>query len=207
MLPFRAIVLLLAGVLLAQHAAADMTIVIVRHGEKPPQGLGQLSCKGLNRSLALPAVLLARYGNPTAIFAPNPAVKKVDKGVSYAYIRPLATIEPLAIQAGLPVNVDWGMEDVTKLSEKLLAYPEGTLVVAWEHHYGEKLARQLLAAARGDAAAVPNWDDADFDSIYVLRITNDARGVRQAVFAHEHEGLNDMPAACSNALHTQPAEH
>jgi len=39
------------------------TIVLIRHGEKPAGGLGQLSCKGLNRSLALPSLLIGRYGS------------------------------------------------------------------------------------------------------------------------------------------------
>jgi hypothetical protein len=51
------------------------TIVCVRHGEKPPGGLGQLNCRGLNRSLALPDVLLKKFGVPQFIFAPNPTEK------------------------------------------------------------------------------------------------------------------------------------
>ena len=177
-------------------AYADTTIVIVRHGEKPVQGLGQLSCQGLNRSLALAPVLLSNYGKPVAIYAPNPAVKKIDKGASYAYIRPLATIEPLAIRVGLPVNVDWGMADVTQLAKVLLATTEGTQVVAWEHHLAEKLAKHLLAALGGNTTEVPNWSDTDFDSIYVIRITGHDK-TRQATFTHENEGLNNQPSNCT----------
>ena len=61
------------------HATTDATtILIIRHGEKPAAGLGQLSCRGLNRSLALPEVLIRRYGAPTALYAPNPAIQKAD---------------------------------------------------------------------------------------------------------------------------------
>jgi hypothetical protein len=184
------------GAVLAVPALADETIVIIRHGEKPARGLGQLSCRGLNRALALPDVLLARYGRPTAIFAPNPAAKKADKGTLYAYIRPLATIEPLAIRVGEPVNIDWGMSEVSALAKYLLARQQGTYVVAWEHHYGEKLARLLLAAPNG-GGAVPVWNNSDFDSIYVIRITVSAGGARQATFARERQGLNGLPQACS----------
>jgi len=76
------------------------TIVCIRHGEKPHGGLGQLTIRGLNRSLALPEVLLQKYGTPQFIFAPNPS-EKVD-GARYFYIRPIATIEPTAIRCGLP---------------------------------------------------------------------------------------------------------
>lgn len=176
-------------------AQADTTIVIVRHAEKPEQGLGQLNCKGLNRSLALAPLLLSRYGKPAAIYAPNPSVKKIDKGVPYAYVRPLATIEPLAVRTGLPVNLDWGMTDVAPLSDALLSRADGTQVVAWEHHLGEKLARHLLAAAGGNPDEVPTWHDEDFDSIYVIRISGRDAG-RRAVFAHEKEGLDGQSDAC-----------
>ena len=187
---------LLTGLLPSSSALADTTIVIVRHGEKPEQGLGQLTCRGLNRALGLAPVLLSRYGKPVAIYAPNPAAKKMDKGVAYAYVRPLATIEPLAVRVGLPVNVDWGMAEIGPLADALQARTEGTQVVAWEHHYAEKLAKHLLEIAGGNPAEVPVWDDADFDSIYVVRISGQDKQ-RKAVFAHENEGLNNQPANCS----------
>jgi hypothetical protein len=181
--------------LLPSFAHADTTIVIVRHGEKPVQGLGQLSCRGLNRSLALAPVLLSRYGKPVAIYAPDPAAKKIDKGVSYAYVRPLATIEPFAIRVGLPVNIDWGMADITPLAEALLARTDGTQVVAWEHHLAGKLAKHLLAMLGGNSAGVPDWGDGDFDSIYVVRVSGHDKH-RHATFAHETEGLNGLPDSC-----------
>src|ERR1017187_8769085 len=89
-------------------SAAVETLICIRHGEKPATGLGQLSCQGLNRALALPKVLRARFDMPAAIFAPNPGVQKSDQGQLYNYIRPLATIEPTAIALGLPVNTQYG---------------------------------------------------------------------------------------------------
>lgn len=181
--------------LLAAPADGDTTIVIVRHGEKPAQGLGQLSCKGLNRSLALASVLISKYGIPEIIYAPNPAIKKTDKGLPYAYVRPLATIEPLAIRSGLPVNIDWGMHEVAPLTKALLARTEGTQVVAWEHHLAEKLAANLLTALGSNAEEIPSWNDTDFDSIYVIRVTGPDTN-RHATFTHENEGLNDLPDNC-----------
>ena len=43
--------LLLGGGAAKSHNAVE-TVVFVRHGEKPEKGLGQLSCRGLNRALA-----------------------------------------------------------------------------------------------------------------------------------------------------------
>src|SRR5208282_6311514 len=86
----------------AAQGSGTETIVFVRHGEKPGNGLGQLDCRGLNRALALPAVLARLFGTPAAIFAPNPADQITDHGERYDYVRPLATIEPTAISFGLP---------------------------------------------------------------------------------------------------------
>src|SRR5580658_9345545 len=56
------------------------TIICIRHGEKPADGIGNLDPQGLNRALALPAVLLARYGKPSYIFAPDPGTDFVHEG-------------------------------------------------------------------------------------------------------------------------------
>lgn len=177
-------------------ASADKTIVIVRHAEKPPLGLGQLDCRGLNRSLALPSVILARYGRPAAIYAPDPAVLKKDKGVPYAYIRPLATIEPLAIRSGLPIDLEFGMTRIEPLADKLIAAPDGVMVVAWEHHWGEDLARRLLAKLGGDPKTVPTWRDDDFDSMYVIHVADAVPGRGVPTFRLDREGLDGMSESC-----------
>jgi hypothetical protein len=173
------------------------TIIFLRHGEKPPAGLGQIDCQGLNRALALPPVLAKRYGTPAAIFAPDPAQTVQDRGITYDYIRPLATIEPTAIRLGLPLNASFGVRDTTALEHELLApsYQNSTIFVAWEHRIIVTLARDLLTQAGADPAAVPDWPSNDFDSLYVIAITH--RGTHiTANFTHESEGLNNLPAAC-----------
>ena len=189
--------LLLALFCFGSIAHADSTIVILRHGEKPEKGLGQLSCKGLNRSLALPQMLLARYGDPIAIYAPDPAIKKEDRGSSYAYVRPLATIEPLAVRAGLPVAIDWGMTDISPLAARLLETREGLQVVVWEHHWAEKLARKLLAATEANPDLVPLWQEGDYDSLFVIRV-REVSGKTVATFTHEQEGLEHLSDICPN---------
>src|SRR5579862_8886566 len=119
------------------------TIVIIRHGEKPADGLGQLSCQGLNRALALPPVLSKMFGKPAAIFAPNPSEQKEDGGKLYDYIRPLATIEPTAIAYGMPVNADIGQARIDDLRARLNepAWHDTYVLVAWEHTMGMNLTR------------------------------------------------------------------
>lgn len=40
------------------------TIVMIRHGEIPPVEIGQLNCKGLNRSLLLPPFFKTNFPKP-----------------------------------------------------------------------------------------------------------------------------------------------
>ena len=192
----------LASLLFAGPAAraADpttQTIVLMRHGEKPAAGLGQLDCQGLNRALALPPVLARRFGRPAAIFAPNPAQRVEDDGHAYNYIRPLATIEPTAIALGMPVDTSVGFTDTEGLQRRLgEPHLHNALVfVAWEHVRIVEIARSLMGKHGGAAAAVPGWSESDFDSIYIVTILRTAEGVR-ARFEHAHEGLNGQSKAC-----------
>ncbi len=173
---------------------------MLRHGEKPSNGLGQLSCQGLNRALALGGVLARRFGRPDAIFAPDPSVRKQDHGVAYDYVRPLATIEPSAIAFGLPVNASIGVFDLAALRAALEdpALSGKLVVVAWEHAQIVALARQFVAS-HGGTASVPDWDAHDYDGIYVVRITRDGSRVGSD-FSRQREGLDGMPSACPDAV-------
>lgn len=181
---------------------ADQTIVFLRHGEKPPLGLGQLDCQGLNRALALPQVLQARFGTPAAIYAPDPGSTTTDKGVAYNYVRPLATIEPTAVRLGLPVDTSFGLREIKPLEQALLkpAYRSATIYVAWEHSLARQAVQQLVVATGGHMQ-VPAWADDDYDSLYVLRLkwSNDKPAF--VSFTKEVEGLNHQPSECPGARH------
>jgi hypothetical protein len=184
----------------APASAADgntETIVFVRHGEKPAQGYGQLNCQGLNRALALPAVIAAKFGKPDLIYAPDPGQQKDDSGHPYYYIRPLATIEPTAIQFQMPVQTPYGFAQIDQLGTALVspANHNKLIVVAWEHKLIVKLLRQMLAAHGGNAADVPKWQSDDFDSIYIVKL-DWQNGIARASFKHEQQGLNGRSADC-----------
>lgn len=212
----RVLVLILAcllptGVLLADAAASGSsaaastqveTIVCIRHGEKPKTGLGNLDAQGLNRALALPEVL-ARYGTPLYIFAPDPAADLVSEGSmttdgtakgDVCYVRPLLTIGPTAIRLGMPINTAYGFKHIAGLETELDKPPyRGALVfVAWEHHQGEQFMRNEVRDHGGNPDAVPVWARDDFDSIYVARISRDPTGGVSVSFHVDHEGLNGM---------------
>lgn len=182
----------------AADIAPTETIVLIRHGEKPALGLGQLTCQGLNRALALPVVLEANFGKPDAVFAPNPAQSKEDQGRAYNYVRPLATIEPTAIAFGLPIDASIGVADVDGLRQKLenAIYRDAVVIVAWEHVYLVKFARLLLGKHGGDPGLVPDWPSGDYDSMYVIRLrVNHGEGAG-ATFEQRRENLDGQPMTC-----------
>jgi len=174
---------------------AVQTLVCIRHGEKPKDGLGQLTCRGLNRALALPKVLLEKYGPPQFIFAPNPT-QKVD-GNKYNYVRPLMTIEPTAIRCGLPVNAQFGYRDIQSLESELQKtnYLSATIFITWEHGLLDQLAKNLVKDNGGDPKQVPNWPENDYDTIFLVKITHSENG-NFAAFTIDHENLNGLSDDC-----------
>jgi len=176
---------------------AEQTIVFFRHGEKPTGGLGQLTCQGLNRALALPDVLLAKFGTPDYLYAPNPAVKMSDPAGSFYYVRPLATIEPVAIRAGKSVNTRYGYNDITGLRSVLIASSKAndTLFVAWEHAYLVKVAQSIMTSY-GAGATVPAWTTGDYDSLYIITVDYGPDGTIRARFERDYERLNGLSTTC-----------
>ena len=175
---------------------AEETIVFFRHGEKPSGGLGQLTCQGLNRALALPDVLLAKFGTPDYLYAPNPAVKISDPAGSFFYVRPLATIEPVAIRAGRSINTNYGYNDITGLRNILVRSSKATatIFVAWEHAYLVKVVQSIMNAY-GGGQTVPAWTSGDYDALYIVRLTY-TNGTIDAEFERDREGLNGQPTTC-----------
>jgi broad specificity phosphatase PhoE len=178
-------------------SADEEEIVFIRHGEKPAAGLGQLSCQGLNRALALPGALAKVVGRPDAIWAARPSEQKEDHGVAYDYVRPLATVEPTAVALGLPVNVQFGLGQPDKLASSIddAKYDGKIVLVAWEHKQITTIVRDLLEKYGGQADLVPKWPKTDFDSIYIVRIRrSSSKGT--ARFEKRKEGLGPLPESC-----------
>ena len=198
----RRVVTAAAAVILALVAASAgaattvETIVFMRHGEKPTGGYGQITCQGLRRALALPNVLIGRYGTPQYLFAPNPLPKVADAAGNFSYVRPLATIEPTAIRLRLPVNAQFGFTDIRSLQTALLGpkYASATVFVAWEHLKLREVVQNIMNAI-GGGYPVPAWPQADYDSLYVVRVTS-TDGVQTAEFEHDFQGLNNLPTTC-----------
>ena len=187
------LVLLLASV---GTSSAEQTIVFFRHGEKPSGGYGQLTCQGLNRALALPDVLLAKFGKANWAYAPDPTVKISESAGSFYYVRPLATLEPAAIRSGVPVNTGYGYNNVSGLQSVLIrsSKANSTIFVAWEHTYLVKIVQSIMNAY-GGGSSVPAWTTGDYDSLYVVHVNYTANGI-DARFELDHERLNGLPTTC-----------
>jgi hypothetical protein len=184
----------------APHGTPVETIVFLRHGEKPDKEFGQLSCQGLNRALALPQVLTSKFGKPDYIFAPATSRMPTIGGPGFSYIRPLATIEPTAIELGMPVDTDFAYTDIDGLRTELTRqkYENALIFVAWEHYKLEKVVKQILSEFHGNPNDVPGWKNNDYDSLYVLRITG--RGTSKSIsFMQDHEGLSNLSPDCPGA--------
>jgi hypothetical protein len=176
------------------------TIVFLRHGEKPRIEIGQLKCQGLNRALALPRVLTSKFGKPDYIFAPAATRIPTVGGTGPAYIRPLATIEPTAIELGMPVNTDFGYLDIQALQSELTAqkYQNSLIFVAWEHRELEKLVKHLVSEFHGNPHEVPHWKGKDFESLYIVRISS-RDATKSISFTRDQEGLSNLSTDCPDA--------
>jgi len=140
--------------------ASVLRVVIIRHGEKPEQG-DNLSCAGLNRALALPAVLDQLLPTPPA-YTYVPIIGTNDDSTSQA--RMFQTVTPYAVRHNLCVNSDYAVENAAGLAQELRRQ-RGTALVVWEHSAISKIVKEL-----GLEEAL-EWPDEDFDSIWLIEFS------------------------------------
>jgi len=142
------------------HRPPVLRVVIIRHGEKPADG-DNLSCAGLNRALALPAVLNRLLPTPpTATYVP--IIGTNDDSTSQA--RMFQTVTPYAVQHNLCVNSDYAVENAAGLAKELRRR-RGTALVVWEHKAIPKIAKRLGIVEKLE------WPDEDFDSLWLIEFS------------------------------------
>jgi hypothetical protein len=187
-------VVIIAGI---SQARAEQTLVFLRHGEKPSGGYGQLTCQGFNRAMALPSVLLAKFGTPKYLYAPNPANKITDSAGSFYYDRPLATLEPLAVKLSKDIWTKYGYTNISSLQNSLInsSRDNTTTFIAWEHIYLQKAVQNIMNQY-GGSVTVPAWASTDYDSLYIVKLTYRSDGAILATFQQDREGLDGQPTAC-----------
>ena len=79
------------------------------------------------------------------------------------------TIEPTAIQLGMPVTALIGFQECWALRKELLAPENANSVIylAWEHNYLNEFAKRMLKAYGEDPSVAPDWPTEEYDRIYV----------------------------------------
>lgn len=141
-----------------QHA--DLKVVIIRHGEKPESG-DNLTCKGWNRSVQLPAVLYSKIGKADYVYVPSMAMEERTK-----HSRMFQTVMPYAIKYNLRINSSHQEKDFAQIAQDIKS-KTGIVLVVWEH----KAIAGLVAALGVDKTMV--WADDDFDSIWTITFSGD----------------------------------
>ncbi|WP_210519856.1 histidine phosphatase family protein [Hymenobacter terricola] len=158
-----------------------LRIIIIRHGEKPASG-DNLSCAGLNRALALPAVLNQLLpAPPDYTFVPLIGTD----GKDTTSIRMLQTVMPYAVQHNLTINSDFAVDNIKGLTKKL-RHRRGAVLVVWEHVNIIKIAEKL------GLKDVLGWPDDDFDSVWTISFSGGgAKGkARHPVLTRSKEHIN-----------------
>ncbi|EUJ10778.1 hypothetical protein Meth11DRAFT_1606 [Methylophilaceae bacterium 11] len=150
----------------------DLKVVIIRHAEKPADG-DNLSCQGQNRALQLSQVLHQKFKLPDYLYVPS---LDADKNTSHS--RMFQTITPFAVKYNLTINSKYEDNDYEGVANNVFK-KRGTVLMVWSHQSIPKLARAL---GLKDA---PQWEDADFDSIWILTYQH-----HKPTLTLDQEGLN-----------------
>src|SRR5579863_5027199 len=135
---------------------AVLRVVIIRHAEKPLKG-DNLNCQGLNRSIRIPAILVAKFGVPDYTYVPAMGLDS-----STRHSRMFQTIIPLAVKYNLIINTKFAEKDSDGVALDIRS-KSGTVLMVWEH-------RDLTPVVRAFGIRDFNlhWSDDDYDSIWII---------------------------------------
>ena len=159
-------------------AQKETSVVLLRHAEKALRG-NNLSCKGLNRALLLPDLLVQKFGYFQVAYIPRPITGHVTER-----IRMLQTVTPTAVKYNLTINSAFKERDVLDVAQDILEF--SLVLVVWELHSLGNLTRAL---------GVPTgieWNPLDFDSIWFVRHA----GTNSADLLILSQGLNNVSSKC-----------
>jgi len=152
----------------AQGSAApglrNVTVLIVRHAEKPEVGR-ELNARGEQRAAAYADYFTSLQLDDQTL-TPQRLIATADSPES---IRPRQTLIPLSQRLQLPIEQPYVNNDVDKLVSSLRKNNQAkTVLIAWHHGHINK----LIAAFGGDGPALigqPKWPVDVYDWLIVLR--------------------------------------
>jgi len=168
-----------AGLLAASQALAEPAqVLLVRHGHKTPGGSTyNLSPEGLQRALALAALIPACFGKPDQIHAFGLDLATNKNARSYQ------TAVPLAVATGITIQIDAESTARSReIGEQILnsrANSGANIVMFWEHRHLPE-----LAAGLGWPSMRPIADD-NFDQLFLLDYNGSARPPRVSVYSQQ----------------------
>lgn len=152
---------------------SNLTVVIIRHAEKPAFGGDNLSCQGQNRATKLPEIITKKFGKPDYIYVP--ALKSAK---STAHSRMFQTATPLAIKYDIPINSQYSETDYGDIANSVFK-KTGTVLMVWSHSEIPALAEAL------GMSNAPDWEKKDFDSVWILTYAD-----KKPLFRKDVEEIN-----------------
>ncbi|ESZ90225.1 putative phosphoglycerate mutase family protein [Sclerotinia borealis F-4128] len=141
--------------LLLSTPLSAQTVYLIRHGEKPSDGGVGLSTMGLERAQCLRSVFGSASSHDIGyIMAQTP--KSNGKRA-----RPLETVQPLATDLNLTVDISCDRDDADCVADVVQGYEgTGNILICWEH---DGLTEIVEALGDGEA---PDYDGDEFNVIW-----------------------------------------
>ncbi|KAI1825743.1 hypothetical protein F4861DRAFT_164032 [Xylaria intraflava] len=148
--------LVLAAIAATAVSAAEPTVYLIRHGEKPSDDDETgLSAQGEQRAQCLRTV----FGNASD-YNIGYILAQMPKS-SGKRERPLLTVEPLATDLGLTVDTSCDRDDPECVQKAVENYDgDGNILICWEHKQLNNIAEQL------GAKDVDNYPDDSYNLIW-----------------------------------------
>ncbi|KFX91737.1 hypothetical protein V490_05751 [Pseudogymnoascus sp. VKM F-3557] len=141
--------------LVISAVAAKPTVFLIRHGEKPADGGNGLNGQGLQRAQCLRDV----FGSSSSYNIGHIMAQTPDSDGSRA--RPLDTVQPVASDLGLSVDISCDRDDQKCVADVVNNYSgSGNILICWEHDALTDIVDEL-----GDSKA-PSYPDDSFNLIW-----------------------------------------
>lgn len=181
--------------------ARDLTILLIRHAEKPDRehpGLDEelrpdrksLTARGWDRARKLPALFGPYVGTDGRPELPLPATVFAagSHGPAGGARRLAQTVAPLAEQLGLTVRTTHGKTEERALTRATITTARSPVLICWQHSHIPAVVRALGAEDAGPVPPPAHWPPHRYDLVWVL--TYDARAGRWG-FREVDQGLLD----------------
>lgn len=149
--------------------AVPAQVLIIRHGEKPPEG-NHLNVRGWERAYALVPFFQGRqdllvFGKPFAIYAMGQLRED-------SSLRPIETVRLLAETLKIPLITNFKHYQFPEMANEILRrseYEGKSILICWEHKSINDIAKAL-----GVKEDLKKWKGAIYDRVYKLTYKNGA---------------------------------